>query len=311
MNNRLTIQDLAGLLAEYTGKDKKNTERFLREFIQIVTEGVYADKLVKVKGLGTFKVIPVEKRESIHVHTGERFVIPAHYKFSFLPDKELREQVNRPFSIFETTELEDDVDFTDVPVTAENQPEMGDEQEAESVEEVEETAEVKEKKKTGWIGGVVALLVAGVIVFVCYLIPSLSGERKNTEKRLSADTVRTEAQDAARSAVQTAVTDTVDMEQKTEQAGDSSVVSAPKVIDQVQIRSGSRLTLIALKYYGHKLFWVYIYEYNKAVIKDPNNIPIGTVIDIPAPEMYGIDCHDRVSLEKAAVRQTEILEGGG
>ena len=71
MNNRLTIQDLAGLLAEYTGKDKKNTERFLREFIQIVTEGVYADKLVKVKGLGTFKVIPVEKRESIHVHTGE------------------------------------------------------------------------------------------------------------------------------------------------------------------------------------------------------------------------------------------------
>ena len=69
--------------------------------------------------------------------------------------------------------------------------------------------------------------------------------------------------------------------------------------------------MIALKYYGHKLFWVYIYEYNKAVIKDPNNIPIGTVIDIPAPEMYGIDCHDRVSLEKAAVRQTEILEGGG
>ena len=314
MNNRLTIQDLASLLAEYTGKDKKNTERFLREFIQIVTEGVYADKLVKVKGLGTFKVILVEKRESIHVHTGERFVIPAHYKFSFLPDKELREQVNRPFSIFETTELEDDVDFTDVPVTAENQPEMGDEQEEESVEEVlpevsqpvsdkpesakektlpEGTAEVKEKKKTGWIGG------------------GLSGERKNTEKRLSADTVRTEAQDAARSAVQTAVTDTVDMEQKTEQAGDSSVVSAPKVIDQVQIRSGSRLTLIALKYYGHKLFWVYIYEYNKAIIKDPNNIPIGTVIDIPAPEMYGIDCHDRVSLEKAAVRQTEILEGGG
>ena len=332
MNNRLTIQDLAGLLAEYTGKDKKNTERFLREFIQIVTDGVYADKLVKVKGLGTFKIIPVEKRESIHVHTGERFVIPAHYKFSFLPDKELREQVNRPFSIFETTELEADVDFTDVPVTAENQPEMGDEQEEESVEEVlpevsqpvsdkpesakektlpEGTAEVKEKKKTGWIGGIVALLVAGVIVFVCYLIPSLSGERKNTEKRLSADTVRTEAQDAARSAVQTAVTDTVDMEQKTEQSGDSSVVSAPKVIDQVQIRSGSRLTLIALKYYGHKLFWVYIYEYNKAVIKDPNNIPIGTVIDIPAPEMYGIDCHDRVSLEKAAVRQTEILEGGG
>jgi len=82
MNNRLAIQDLAGLLAEYTGKDKNSSERFLREFIAVVSEGVYTDKLVKVKGLGTFKIIPVEKRESIHVNTGERFVIPEHYKFS-------------------------------------------------------------------------------------------------------------------------------------------------------------------------------------------------------------------------------------
>ena len=67
MNNRLAIQDLAGLLAEYTGKDKNSSERFLREFIAVVSEGVYTDKLVKVKGLGTFKIIPVEKRESIHV----------------------------------------------------------------------------------------------------------------------------------------------------------------------------------------------------------------------------------------------------
>ena len=73
MNNRLAIQDLAGLLAEYTGKDKNSSERFLREFIAVVSEGVYTDKLVKVKGLGTFKIIPVEKRESIHVNTGERF----------------------------------------------------------------------------------------------------------------------------------------------------------------------------------------------------------------------------------------------
>ena len=98
MNNRLTIQELAGLLADYTGKDANSSELFLREFIAVVSEGVYTDKLVKVKGLGTFKIILVEKRESIHVNTGERFVIPGHYKFSFLPDKELRELVNKPFS---------------------------------------------------------------------------------------------------------------------------------------------------------------------------------------------------------------------
>lgn len=134
MNNRLTIQDLAGLLAEYTGKDKNSSERFLREFIAVVSEGVYTDKLVKVKGLGTFKIIPVEKRESIHVNTGERFVIPEHYKFSFLPDKELRELVNKPFSFFETTELGENVDFTDMDIVS-DEPEIK-ETEDESVEEV-------------------------------------------------------------------------------------------------------------------------------------------------------------------------------
>lgn len=106
----------------------------MREFIAVVSEGVYTDKLVKVKGLGTFKIIPVEKRESIHVNTGERFVIPEHYKFSFLPDKELRELVNKPFSFFETTELGENVDFTDMDIVS-DEPEIK-ETEDESVEEV-------------------------------------------------------------------------------------------------------------------------------------------------------------------------------
>ena len=133
MNSRLTIQDLAGLLAERTGKDRNSSEQFLREFIAIVSQGVFTDKMTKVKGLGTFKIVLVEKRESIHVNTGERFTIPAHYKFSFLPDKELRELVNKPFSFFETTELSEDVDFTDLDISngAEEK-----ESEDESVEEI-------------------------------------------------------------------------------------------------------------------------------------------------------------------------------
>ncbi len=83
----------------------------------------------------------------------------------------------------------------------------------------------------------------------------------------------------------------------------------PKSLGQVRIKHGDRLTVIALEYYGNKLFWVYIYQHNKAVIKDPNNVPIGTVIEIPAPESYGIDAKSRESREKAAALQTEILAG--
>lgn len=85
--------------------------------------------------------------------------------------------------------------------------------------------------------------------------------------------------------------------------------TSPKVIARVKIEPGSRLTLISLDYYGSKIFWVYLYEHNKAIIKDPNNIPIGTVIEVPAPELYGINRRDRASVEKAAARQTEILSG--
>ena len=86
-------------------------------------------------------------------------------------------------------------------------------------------------------------------------------------------------------------------------------VETPEVLAKVKIETGSRLTLISLEYYGSKIFWVYLYDYNKAAIKDPNNIPVGTEILVPAPRLYGIDKHSRASIDKAAARQTEILAG--
>ena len=79
------------------------------------------------------------------------------------------------------------------------------------------------------------------------------------------------------------------------------------LVSSAQIKPGDRLTTISLKYYGHKFFWVYIYRYNADIITDPNNIPIGTEIRIPAPGRYGINPKDRASIEKAAALQSEIL----
>lgn len=492
MNNKLTIQELATLLSVKSGKDVYETERFIREFITVVSEGLFSDKMVKVKGLGTFKIVLVEDRESIHVNTGERILIPAHYKCSFLPDNELKELVNRPFSIFETTEIgdaasfqdmemaddsdEDDVDsdlesdanedgedlslpkssvtesringlldkeMTEELADPEDLPEIHSPEEAltvdkqpngqidtvdspvsdDSPEEVsepynEETIEMENPKEEDTIEVEDSIHMdetlseeidespeADLASEVVDTIPdsqaneltpeiesssqvdSLDKEKEQTENReeiiraklasLSAKDpvafVAPEAKPKKRrkhghtatktffyiivggllvtasvalffyfqslevrnavpimiesvSAIPTetpAPTDSVfdesDSIPSNEKDSVPEVVSEPqgtmqteqvktKYMDTVVIQTGDRLTLISLKYYGHKIFWVYLYLANKESIPNPNSVAIGTQIHIPVPETYNIDANDEQSIRKAAALQTEILK---
>ena len=78
MNNRLNIQDVAKLSVNRTGRTHEEAERFLRLLVEPIPKGVLQDQLVKVKGIGTFKLIEVEARESMNVDNGERFLIPGH-----------------------------------------------------------------------------------------------------------------------------------------------------------------------------------------------------------------------------------------
>ena len=492
MNNKLTIQELATLLSVKSGKDVYETERFIREFITVVSEGLFSDKMVKVKGLGTFKIVLVEDRESIHVNTGERILIPAHYKCSFLPDNELKELVNRPFSIFETTEIgdaasfqdmemaddsdEDDVDsdlesdanedgedlslpkssvtesringlldkeMTEELADPEDLPEIHSPEEAltvdkqpngqidtvdspvsdDSPEEVsepynEETIEMENPKEEDPIEvedsinmdetlseeideSPEAELASEVVDTIPdsqanELTPEIESssqvdnqdkEKEQTENReeiiraklasLSAKDpvafVAPEAKPKKRrkhghtatktffyiivggllvtasvalffyfqslevrnavpimiesvSAIPTetpAPTDSVfdesDSIPSNEKDSVPEVVSEPqgtmqteqvktKYMDTVVIQTGDRLTLISLKYYGHKIFWVYLYLANKESIPNPNSVAIGTQIHIPVPETYNIDANDEQSIRKAAALQTEILK---
>lgn len=435
MNNRLSIQDLALILSEQTGKSTEEALRFLQEFIAVVSEGVYNDKLVKVKGLGTFKIIRVEERASVSVNSGERFVIPSHYKFTFTPDKELKELVNKPFSLFDTVELNEEVDFSDVDVSAETsgaeeaaddsseeilpdgipeqaieapqtpepevKPEPAVEEEAvpqeeakaESEAETETTpepeveaepelkaeaeitpqeeakaepeseaetetmpepeveaepepkveaettpqeeaqAEPKQAEPVSSISGykeyrrkrrrstsrkllfpiacLFVVIVLGIVYIVC-----LSGRttvNKNWEPPMAE--VGNPTPEAGMNPV------------PADSTGDSaslaadSVVAEPPVVEEnqpeetpksdilalVTIKAGDRLASFAKQYYGHKFFWVYIYQYNQDIISDPNNIPIGTELRIPDPGLYGIDATDRSSIDKAAALQSQIL----
>ncbi|SKB51476.1 HU family DNA-binding protein [Macellibacteroides fermentans] len=492
MNNKLTIQELATLLSVKSGKDVYETERFIREFITVVSEGLFSDKMVKVKGLGTFKIVLVEDRESIHVNTGERILIPAHYKCSFLPDNELKELVNRPFSIFETTEIgdaasfqdmemaddsdEDDVDSDlesdanedgedlslpkssvtesringildkemaeeladpeDLPeihspeeaLTVDKQPngqidtvdspvsddspeevskpyneetiEMENPKEEDTIEvedsinmvetlseeidespeadlasevvdiipdsqaneltpEIESSSQVdspdKEKEQTEYREEIIRAKLASLSAKdpVAFVAPEAKPKKRRKHGRTATKTFfyiivggllvtasvalffyfqSLEVRNAVPimiesvSAIPTetpAPTDSVFDESDSIRSNETDsvpeVVSEPqgtmqteqvktKYMDTVVIQTGDRLTLISLKYYGHKIFWVYLYLANKESIPNPNSVAIGTQIHIPVPETYNIDANDEQSIRKAAALQTEILK---
>lgn len=421
MNNRLSIQDLALILSEQTGKSTEEALRFLQEFIAVVSEGVYNDKLVKVKGLGTFKIIRVEERASVSVNSGERFVIPSHYKFTFTPDKELKELVNKPFSLFDTVELNEEVDFSDVDVSAETsgaeeaaddsseeilpdgipeqaieapqtpEPEVKPESaveeeavpqeeakaepepktettpepeveaepepkaeaettlkeeakaepelkaEAETTPQEEAKAEPKPAEPVSSVSGykeyrrkrrrsasrkllfpiacLFVVIVLGIVYIVC-----LSGRttvNKNWEPPMAE--VGNPTPEAGMNPVPADSTGVTPPDSASLAA--DSVVAEPPVVEEnqpeetptsdilalVTIKAGDRLASFAKQYYGHKFFWVYIYQYNQDIISDPNNIPIGTELRIPDPGLYGIDATDRSSIDKAAALQSQIL----
>ncbi|MBF0578035.1 HU family DNA-binding protein [Dysgonomonas sp. GY617] len=111
MNDKLSLQDLVDILSKKAKITKKDADSFFREFFQLILERIFDNDSVKVKDFGTFKLISVSSRESVNVNTGEKIEIPSHYKLSFLPDKILKNLVNKPFSQFETILLEDGVVF--------------------------------------------------------------------------------------------------------------------------------------------------------------------------------------------------------
>ena len=137
MKEKIGLQDLSATLAEKAGISRKDAETFLREYFEVLNDELIKSELIKVKDFGTFKLSLMENRESIDVTTGERMLIPAHYKVNFIPDKNLAEAVNAPFAFFETTEIDEEAETenleeavisTDVSGGNEEEPETKPEQ---------------------------------------------------------------------------------------------------------------------------------------------------------------------------------------
>ena len=135
MNEKITILDLANVLANKHSMEKKDAEQFIKGMFELVEEALSTEKYVKVKGLGVFKLTDVESRESINVNTGERIEIQGHTKISFTPDNSIKELINKPFSHFETVILNEGVELE----------ETNEESQTPTISESSETTDIIEK----------------------------------------------------------------------------------------------------------------------------------------------------------------------
>ena len=135
--SKFTLSTLAAKLAEKSGLSQTEAELFIRKMFDVLNQGLEADKQVKMRWLGTFKVTTVKDRESVDVNTGERIVIEGRDKISYTPDNILKEIVNKPFAQFETVVVNDGVDFDDIDKKFETPAEEPEEVPSEVQSEIE------------------------------------------------------------------------------------------------------------------------------------------------------------------------------
>ena len=386
MDERINQQTLIEILIEKNDLDRKTAEKFVKEFFALIEESLEKNKLVKIKGLGTFKLVDVDSRESVNINTGERFVIEGYSKISFTPDSSIRDIINKPFAHFETVPLNEGVvlddtiteigkdDLSDeildapfietpeevvvieevvenVPVESVeplNQPELTETLVVETQEDVivnqaeevitevaeeivtedleptkiddneeeiqtpqEESKQAVEKESSSYkylaaIIIVILLLCGGVVAFLYYPdIVESNQSQVSISERITISTGGDAINKVIASTTEVVADDVVVekkaevvIEQKPEQTKaierDASYYIITKTYEPDSVNfiitgtkathtvgTGETLTRIALRYYGTKNMWPYIVKHNPVAIKNPDNVPLGTVIKIP------------------------------
>ena len=298
MDNKINLSQLAELLAQAGGMSKAASEQFVKNFFDIISQSVIADGMVKVKGLGTFKLIQMEDRESVNVNSGERFTIEGHQKISFTPDADLKERINKPFAAFETVEI-----------TAEQAAEL-DKMEQEETnntsttkisndmekgKEKESKKELKEENQKGWVKVLIwvlsGILVLALIIFLLWPViggSALKKADKDAKEKAPAPTVvKPEPKPAATPAPKKEEAKFTLTKGDQEKAlplfgvGDTvnyKIVGTKATHTMVK---GDMLTTISLQYYGTKKLWPYIAKYNGLKSRSFKRMPVGFKVKVP------------------------------
>ena len=305
MDNKINLSQLADLLAQSGGMSKAASEQFVKNFFDIISQSVLADGMVKVKGLGTFKLIQLEDRESVNVNSGERFTIEGHQKISFIPDADLKERINKPFAAFETVEItqEQANELDRMEQSKDNTLTTKITDSMEKGKATEPKKELKESKKenaqkcdSGKCKKAIIWTVVGVLVLALIIIllwPVIAGKAlKKADKEAPAKApapavVQPEApKPAAPAPKKEEAKFTLTKEDQAKALplfGVADTVNY-KIVGTLTVHTmekGDMLTTIAQKYYGTKKLWPYIAKYNGLKSRQFKKMPVGYKVKVP------------------------------
>jgi nucleoid DNA-binding protein/flagellar basal body-associated protein FliL len=351
-NKKVSLQELTDTIVAQSGATKRFTESFLRELVQVIQEYLEKDGVVKVKGLGTFKLIWNEPRKSVDVSTGNTIVLPGHYKVTFIPDNEVKEKINAPYAHLETvmggaeviSEVEesgelivekgevnplqvesstDDVLLNrkiDEPLTIKREPsdvdtdspKRSDLDTDSPTHQITDSSIESPSKKKWWVIMVVLMLLC-LLGAAGYYWKDVLLPQHNTPvpSQTKAPVVVQQVDTIA--AVQ------LEQQETTQEKDSVPVVQMPvdavieltlenytyqdalnaAVRDTVTVIDGSRLTMVAYRAFGHKAFWVYVYDANRNVLTSPNAVEKGMKLVIPDLPLSIVNPKSKLCIDKA------------
>lgn len=345
-NKKITLQELADVISAQSGATKRFTDSFLRELVVVIQEYLEKDGIVKVKGLGTFKLLWIEARKSVNVATKETIVLPAHYKLSFSPEESIKQELNTAENLVsggatiiqdaendvESIENDEQVELKEVEIPVGTIEEVSEPAPTESVEFVESVASVEEeaavdapeqtskiqeqsnvseKKSNKTFIAIIIVLVFVILCLAAYImIPNIEGKLmglfKPALKESNFEVVAVPADSIS-------VKDSISVEVVEEPVKDElptqpmvsvdnytpSIAKNAPTREVVTVIDGSRLTMVAYRAYGHKAFWVYVYDANRDRLKSPSAVEKGMELRIPDLPKSLVNSKDQRCLDKA------------
>lgn len=337
---KISLSALVASLAVKSGCTAAESESFVKGFFNVISESLEAGEAVKVPGLGTFKLVPIENRKSVNITDGSDITIPGHNRIVFVATREVAEKINKPFAIFNSVELESGIDESilnelnvekgereieeyenniptnniDEDIKEDSQEIVGSKDVTSDTDYIEEPVDsladsVCQKNSSGrWkflVGfacGLLLALVVSLFLYSYFLSDDASILGNLISKRENKILIEN-----GESHLPDSVIPSSNIQEIKSDTGMPEVDTQPsQIIVYDTIGAHRYLTTMAQDHYGNFNLWPYIYEENKAFLGHPDRIKPGTRVVIPSLQKYNVDAQNPDDIKEAKKLGYEI-----